>query len=113
MSIGKTKYIINDIYVIIAKQIVYTDVVHHVSCNITMQVVKTAFIIDSHCHVSLISFFLIIFLNLLLLVMDLTSGERLFRILMPWSNIDFIENCSLNRGVLIERLLRVSYVWYE
>ena len=46
-----------------------------------------------------------------LLVMDFTSGERLFHILMPWSNIDLFENCSLNRGVLIERLLRVSYVW--
>ena len=65
----------------------------------------------SHCYVSLISFFLIIFLKMLLLVMDFTSGERLFHILMPWSNIDFFENCSLNRGVLIERLLRVSYVW--
>ena len=32
---------------------------------------------------------------------------------MPWSNIEFIEICSLNRGVLIERLLRVSYVWYK
>ena len=48
---------------------------------------------------------------MLLLVMDFTSGERLFHILMPWLNIDFFENSSLNRGVLIERLLQVSYVW--
>ena len=44
--------------------------------------------------------------------MDFISGERLFHILMPWSNIDFLENCGLNKGVLIERLLQVSYVWY-
>ena len=37
VSSGITKYIINDIYDIIAKQIVYTDVVHRVSYNITMQ----------------------------------------------------------------------------
>ena len=72
MSSGKTKYLINDIYDIIVKQIVYTDVVHHVLYNITMQLGKTAFIIDSHCYVSLISFFHIIFLNLLLLAMDFT-----------------------------------------
>ena len=28
---------------------------------------------------------------------------------MPRSNIEFLEICSLNRGVLIERLLQVSY----
>ena len=33
MSSGKTMYIINDIYDIIVKQIVYTDVVHPVSYN--------------------------------------------------------------------------------
>ena len=65
---------------------------------------------DSHCYISLISFFLIIFVNLLLLVMDFISGERLFHILMPWPNIEFIEICSLNKGVLIERLLWVSCV---
>ena len=113
MSSGKTKYIINDICDIFVKQIVYTDVVHHVLYNMTMQLVETAFIIDSHCYVSLIRFFLIIFLNLLSLVMDFPSGERLFHILMPWSNIDFLENCCLNSGVLIERLLRVLYVWQE
>ena len=32
---------------------------------------------------------------------------------MPWSNIEFFEFCSLNRGAMIERLLRVSYVCYE
>ena len=37
--------------------------------------------------------------------MDFTSGERLFHILMPWSNIEFFENCSLNRGVLVEEIL--------
>ena len=42
--------------------------------------------------------------------MDFTSGEMLFHVFLPWSNIDFLENCGLNRGVLIERLLRVSYV---
>ena len=80
MSRGKTKYIINDIYDIIVKQIVYTVVVHRVSYNITMQLVENSLIIDSHCYVSLISFFLIIFLNLLLLVMDIISRERLFPI---------------------------------
>ena len=35
MSKGKTKYIINYIYDIIVKQIVYADVVHRVSYNIT------------------------------------------------------------------------------
>ena len=106
MCSGKIKYIINDIYDIIVKKIVYTDVVHSVSYNITMQLVE-----NSLCYVLLITFFLIIFLNLLLLAMDFFSGERLFLILMPWSNIDFLEICSLNRGVLIERLLRVSHVW--
>ena len=42
MSSGKTKYIINDIYDIIVKQIVYTDVVHRVSCNIGMQLVENS-----------------------------------------------------------------------
>ena len=111
MCSGKTKYIINDIYDIIVKQIVYTDVVHHVLCSIAMQLVETAFIIVSNFYVSLISIFLIILLKMLLLVMDFTSGEKLFHILMPLSNIDLFENCSLNRGVMIERLLRVSYVW--
>ena len=36
MFSGKTKYIINDIYDIIVKQIVYTDVVHHVLYSIAM-----------------------------------------------------------------------------
>ena len=68
MSSGKTKYIINDIYDIIVKQIVYTYIVHCVSNNITMQLVDkwTAFIIDSHCYLTLIGFFLLIFLNLLI-----------------------------------------------
>ena len=108
MCSGKTKYIINDIYDTIVRQIVYTDVVHHVLCSIAIQLVENSLY---YCYVSLLSFFLIIFLKMLLLVMDFTSGERLFHILMPWSNIDLIENCSLNRGVLIEGLLRVSYVW--
>ena len=42
MSSGKTKYIINYIYDIIVKQIVYTDVVHHVLYNITMQLVENS-----------------------------------------------------------------------
>ena len=42
--------------------------------------------------------------------MDFILGERLFHILVPWSNIEFLEICSLNGGVLVERLLRVSYV---
>ena len=42
MSSGKTKYIINDIYDIIVKQIVYTDVVHHVLYNITMKLVENS-----------------------------------------------------------------------
>ena len=33
MCSGKTKYIINDIYDIIVRQIVYTDVIHHVLCS--------------------------------------------------------------------------------
>ena len=37
---GKTEYIINDIYDIIVKQIVYTDVVHHVLYSIAMQLVE-------------------------------------------------------------------------
>ena len=47
------------------------------------------------------------------MVMDFISGERLFHVLMSWSNIEFYEISGLNRGDLIERLLRVSYVWYE
>ena len=39
---GKTKYIINDIYDIIVKQIVYTDVVHHVLYSIAMQLVENS-----------------------------------------------------------------------
>ena len=39
---GKTKYIINDIYDIIVRQIVYTDVVHHVLCCIAMQLVENS-----------------------------------------------------------------------
>ena len=42
MSSGKTKYIINYIYDIIVQQIVYTDVVHHVLYNITMQLVENS-----------------------------------------------------------------------
>ena len=30
--------------------------------------------------------------------MDFISGERLFHILIPFSNIEFSEICSLNRG---------------
>ena len=43
--------------------------------------------------------------------MDFTSGERLFHILMPWSNIDLFENCSLNRevGMRIERCREDCY----
>ena len=36
------------------------------------------------------------------------------REVVPYFNAmvrELLENCSLNRGVLIERLLRVSYVW--
>ena len=112
MSSGKTKYIIDDIHDIIVKQIVYTDVAHRVSYNIAMQLVENS-LRHSHCYASLISFFLllIIFLNLHLLVMDYISGERLIHILKPWSNNELSEICSLNRGVLIERLLRVSYAW--
>ena len=113
VSGGKTKYINNYIYHVIVRQIVYADVVHRVSYNVTMLLVENSFIIDSHYNISLIDFSLIIFLKLLLLVMDFISGEWLFHILVPWSNIDFLEICSLNRGVLIERLLQVSYVWYE
>ena len=39
---GETKYIINYIYDIIVKQIVYTDVVHHVSCSKAMQLVENS-----------------------------------------------------------------------
>ena len=42
MSSGKTKYIINDIYDIIVKQIVYNDAVHRVLYNITMQLVENS-----------------------------------------------------------------------
>ena len=42
MCSGKTKYIINDIYDIIVRQIVYTDVVHHVLCSIAMQLVENS-----------------------------------------------------------------------
>ena len=42
VSSGMTKYIINDIYDVIVKQIVYTDVVHLVSYNITMQLVENS-----------------------------------------------------------------------
>ena len=110
MCSGKTKYIINDIYDIIVKQLVRTDVVHRVSYNITMQLVENS---HSHCYATLISFFFIIFLKLLLLVMDFISGERSFHILIPWSNIKFLEICGLDRGVLIEGLLRASHVWEE
>ena len=40
MSSGKTKYIINDIYDIIVKEVVYTDVVHRVSYNLATQLVE-------------------------------------------------------------------------
>ena len=42
MCSGKTKYIINYIYVLIFKQIVYTDVVHHVLHSIAMQLVENS-----------------------------------------------------------------------
>ena len=62
-------------------------------------------------YFSLISFFLIIFLYFLILVINFISVDRLIHILMPWSNIDFLQICSLNRGILINELLRVSYMW--
>ena len=52
-------------------------------------------------------------MNLFLFVMDSMSVESLFYICMLWSNIDFLQICKLNKGVLRKRLLRVSYVWYE
>ena len=39
---GKTKYIINDIYDVIVKHIVYTDVDHHVLYSIAMQLVENS-----------------------------------------------------------------------
>ena len=48
---------------------------------------------------------------MLLLVMDFTSGERLFYILMPWSNIDFLVNCTSSRIwhlAVVTRLERVE-----
>ena len=42
MSSGKTKCIINDIYDIIVKQIVCTDVEHRILYNITMQLVENS-----------------------------------------------------------------------
>ena len=42
MCRGKTKYIFNDIYDIIVKQIVYADVVHHVLYCIAMQLVENS-----------------------------------------------------------------------
>ena len=110
VSSGEANYMINDI---IVKQIIFSALFIVHSLTLTCNYWNTAFIMDSHCYDRLLSFFPIIFLNSLLMVVDIISAERLFHILMPLSNIEFLDICGLCRGNHIERLLQVSYMWYE